>query len=132
LIKDDQLATHARMFQVGDAFFVPTLKITAVTKFENRAKAGNLEPDDLAAAIDIPYSAGGRQDNEMKSCVFDCLVNAPDRSVLNERVRTAIGGVENLSFDLYERVKYGPQSEQGSAKKQEQTQTPMDVEYSFV
>jgi hypothetical protein len=121
ILKDDQLATHARMFQMGDKFFVPTLKTVAVTKFEKRASAGNLDPDDLAAAITIAYATGPARINEMKNCVFGCLVEAKDRVVLNECVRATIESVENLAFNLFKCLKYGREQEQ------EQEQEPAEA-----
>jgi hypothetical protein len=122
-LKDDQLVTHARMFQMGDKFFVPTLKTAAMSKFKYRFLPGNVDPDDLAAAINIVYNTNGGHDSEMKECVSDCLVRASDRAIFTENVRAAIESVENLSFSLFERLKYGSQSRPDAGKEQAQDET---------
>jgi hypothetical protein len=124
-LKDDQLVTHAQMFQLGDKFFIPTLKAAAMSKFKFRFGPGNVDADDLAAAINIVYNTSAGHDNEMKECVSGCLVKASDRAIFTENVRAAIESVENLSVDLFERVKYGSQSEPRSGEKLEQAETAM-------
>jgi hypothetical protein len=47
----------------------------------------------------------------MQHCVFECLVQGEDRAILNEHVRDAIESVENLSFKLFKRLKYGKDGE---------------------
>jgi hypothetical protein len=111
ITKDDQLATHVRMYHMGDKYAVPTLKDAARDKFWKRVQPGNLDSEDLAAAITIAYASDRTRTTSMQHCVFECLVQGEDRAILNEHVRDAIESVENLSFKLFKRLKYGKDGE---------------------
>jgi hypothetical protein len=99
------------MYHMGDKYAVPTLKDAARDKFWKRVQAGNLDSEDLAAAITIAYASDRTRTTSMQHCVFECLVQGEDRAILNEHVRDAIESVENLSFKLFKRLKYGKDGE---------------------